>query len=198
MRQFSFFLSAIFIGFFSCKQTDIKYAKSYFDFDSLVNRQVRELAAGNARWKKVSSLNEKTDTAIVQLDTAKWKNELDIFRQLDAINRGIFKGYYKVSEQKDIHSNLTVRSYRFQKSQDDKLESPVPFVDFYFFNQFSDLRKIVSVYEESNLLFSSSRKLSMEFEEGQKKNLIGYQVNGFQKMILADSVLMNLNGSRSN
>jgi hypothetical protein len=180
----------------SCTQTEIRYKKSYFDFDSLVTQQVKSLA--KSKWRKISTLNKKADTVSIQPDSLQWSNELDAFRQLDAINKPVLKGNYTVEEKKDIHSNLTIRSFKLKITNREKLKSSVPFVDFYYFNQVSDLRRIVAVYEESNMLFSSRRQLSLEFEEGTQKKLIGYKISGFQKMMLTDSVLLNIKSERVN
>ena len=178
--------------FISCKQSTVKYDKPYFDFDSLVQNQVKVL--GKSKWKKFSQLNQKTDTVLLQPDSM--RAELDIFTQLDVINKPIFKGKYAVEEQKDVHSNLMVRRYRFQEKEKDKLKSAVPFVEFYYYKQFSDLRKIISAYSEKNLLFNSSRELTLEFEENPSKKITAYQVKGFQKMLLSDSVRIRISATR--
>src|SRR5438132_834959 len=95
----------------ACNQTEVKYKKSYFDFDSLINRQVMALA--KTKWKKMSVLNKKQDSVSIQPDSLQWSNELDVYRQLDAINKPVLKGNYSVEKKKDIHSNLTVRSFKF-------------------------------------------------------------------------------------
>jgi hypothetical protein len=198
MREavFVFLFSSVLL--FSCQQPDVKTAKSYYNFDSLITRQVVLLGKAGEKWKKISLLNGKSDSVSFQPDTTAWKNELDVFRQLDVINKGLYRGYYRIVEKKDTHSNLMVRSFQFRSDNPEKLESPVAYVDFYYFNRFEDLRKIKSAYKERNLLFSSGREFTMEFTEGQKKNLVGYEIRGFQKMILADSVLMDVKGAVAN
>ncbi len=180
----------------SCNQTEVKYKKSYFDFDSLITRQVKALAKSN--WKKISSLNKKMDTVSIRPDSLQWSNELDVFRQLDAINKPVLKGYYSIVHRKDVHSNLSVKSFEFNLDNEEKITSPVPIVDFYYFNQISDLRKIVAVYQEKNVLFTSQRQLSLEFEEGSSKNIVNYKISGFQKMMLTDSVLLKIRSVRMN
>lgn len=187
------FVVAVFI-FSSCQQSEVKYDKPYFDFDSLVSEQVKSMA--KSKWKKIFRLNQKSDTVVIQPDSM--RAELDIFTQLDVINKPIFKNRYSVEEKKDVHSNLLVRSYRFREDEMDKLKSPVPLVEFYFYNQFSDLRKIVSVINEKNLLLNSSRQLSLEFEEGNQKKIVAYEIKGFQKMLLADSVILSIRSVQSN
>lgn len=191
MRIFCW-LVLIAVLFFSCDQSAVKYDKPYFDFDSLIQNQVKIL--GKSSWKKFSRLNQKIDTVLIQPDSM--RAELDIFTQLDVINKPIFKSKYAVEEKKDVHSNLMVRRYTFQEDNEDKLKSAVPYVEFYYYNRFSDLRKIVSNYNETNLLFNSSRKLTLEFGENQPKKIIAYQIVGFQKMLLSDSVLINIGAAR--
>ncbi len=192
MRGLVFIVAALI--FSSCQKSDVKYDKQYFDFDSLISKQVKALT--HSKWRKVSRLNQKSDTAVIQPDSM--RAELDIFRQLDVINKPIFKEKYLIEEKKDVHSNLMVRSYRFREEDKGKLKSSVPFVDFYYYNQFSDLRKIVSVINERNLLFNSSRQLSLEFEEGNPKKVVAYEIKAFQKMLLADSVILSIRTVQAN
>jgi hypothetical protein len=179
---------AVALLFISCEQSALKYEKPYFDFDSLIRNQVKVL--GKSRWKKISQLNQKGDTVLVQPDSM--RNELDIFTQLDVINKPVMKGKYLIEEKKDMHSNLRIRRYTFLEDNKEKVKSHVPYVEFYYYKQFADLRKIVSVFQEQNLLFNSTRKLTLELEEAQPKKITSYQIKGFQKMMLADTVRIDI------
>ncbi len=76
-----------------------------------------------------------------------------------------------------------VRRYRATQ------EIPVLELQFYYFNQFKNLKKIEAIYRQQNLLYASTRHLSMEFEEVEGKPvLIAYRIEGAQKMFLGDSV----------
>ncbi|HEV8511953.1 MAG TPA: hypothetical protein VGQ59_01675 [Cyclobacteriaceae bacterium] len=173
----------------SCNQKNLKYDKPYFDFDSLVNHQVHQIASAKARVIKKTFLNVKNDSTILSPDTTQWKRELDAFQQLDVINKPLFKGGYQANNKEDDHSNLIVRSFST------KMKSPVPEVKFFYQGGFKKLKRIESVFNESNVLYSTSRKLTLEFEEQQGMAMISkYRVQGFQKMILSDSVKFSIEG----
>src|SRR6478736_4311680 len=185
-----FFLSVAFVVLlFSCNRQNLVYDKPYFDFDSLVSNQVHQIASSKAKVIKKTFLNGKRDSAILLPDTTHWKHELDAFQQLDVINKPLFKGNYQTTNQEDDHSNLFVRSFTT------KMKSPVPEVKFFYQDGFKKLKKIESVFNESNVLYSTSRKLTLEFEEQQGMAVITkYKVQGFQKMILSDSVAFSIEG----
>ena len=173
----------------ACNRENLKYDKPYFDFDSLVHTQVHQTVLGKANLIKTTFLNGKKDSTTLEPDTAQWKHELDAFQQLDIINKPLFKGQYQSKDQEDEHSNLLVRVYAT------KMKSPVPEVKFFYQDGYRKLRKIESVFNESNVLYSTSRKLTLEFEERQGTTMIsGYRVQGFQKMILSDSVKFWIEG----
>jgi len=174
---------------FSCSRQNLTYDKPYFDFDSLVNNQVHQIASAKASIIKKTFLNGKKDSTILLPDTAQWRHELDAFQQLDVINKPLFKGNYQSSNQEDDHSNLFVRSFTT------KMKSPVPEVKFFYQDGYMKLKRIESVFNESNALYSTSRKLTLEFEDQQGIAMISkYRVQGFQKMILSDSVKFSIEG----
>ena len=173
---------------FSCNRQNLKYDKPYFDFDSLVNNQVQQIVLTKTNLIKKTFLNGKHDSTILLPDTVQWKHELDAFQQLDVINKPLFKGNYQAKDQEDDHSNLLVRSYST------KMKSPVPEVRFFYQDGYK-LKRIESVFNESNVLYSTSRKLTLEFEEQQGTAMISkYRLQGFQKMILSDSVAFSIEG----
>ena len=174
----------------SCSHENLKYDKPYFDFDSLVQGQVQKIGLAKANLIKKTFLNGEKDSTTVVPDTTQWKHELDAFQQLDIINKPLFKGMYHSKDQEDDHSNLLVRSYST------KMKSPVPEVKFFYLEGYKKLKRIESVFNESNVLYSTSRKLTLEFEEKEGEPIISrYRVQGFQKMILSDSVKFLIEGT---
>ncbi len=175
--------------FVSCNRENLKYDKPYFDFDSLVHTQVHQIASAKASLIKKTFLNGKNDSTVIAPDTSQWKHELDAFQQLDVINKPLYKGNYQAQEREDDHSNLMVRAYTA------KIKSPVPEVKF-FYQEGKKLKRIESVFKESNVLYSTSRKLTLEFKEHQGATMISsYRVQGFQKMILSDSTKFSIEGT---
>ena len=183
-------LAAIVAAFLhSCNRENLKYDKPYFDFDSLVHVQILKLEETKPGVRKKTSLTKKSDSVTFTPDTAQWKHELDAFQQLDVINKPLYKGNYERIDFADDHSNLLVRLYRA------KIKSPVPEVKFFFQDNFKKLKRIEAVFMEGNVLYATSRKMTLEFDEQHGMQMISrYQVQGFQKMIFSDRVLFSIEG----
>jgi hypothetical protein len=175
----------------SCNKTNLKYDKPYFDFDSLINTQVALLVKESASLSKTVLLDGKRDLSTIKPDSAIIAHELDVFRQLDLINKPLYRNAYEISDgEKDSRSNLMVRTYK------SKNPSPVPFVSFYYQNDFLHIKKIESYYVENNSLYSTKRKLQLEFDDTTGTLLLSrYELTGTQKMILSDSVKFLIEGS---
>jgi hypothetical protein len=177
---------------FSCQQANKKYDKPYLDFDSLVNVQIRYFASRKDSIHKIASIDGKQDESTFLVDSSKMAHEWDVFRQLDVINKPIYKGHYLVTEEKDTKSNLTVRSYTAD------IKSAVPMVRFYFQNDFSNLKRIESRYVEQNALYYTDRDLILSLNgEPGRAFVYDYSIRGLQKMIFSDSVLFSIRGSIS-
>lgn len=184
-------LLAIAAALFSCNQTNQLYDKPYFDFDSLVNKQITSLVSAKASLTKSVLLNGKQDQSTVTADSSVIAHELDVFRQLDFINKPLYRNGYEIQDgEKDTQSNLNIRKYVA------KSPSPVPFVTFYYQDEFRNLKKIESVYQENNTLYSTKRQLRLEFDNLTGTVLISrYSLFGNQKMILNDSVKFSIEGT---
>ena len=169
----------------SC-QRNSQQADSYFD--SLVVAQVVQLSKVKASLVKKATLDGKEDQSTFTPDSTTWENELDIFRQLSVFERPAYRQAYRIEDgMKDGMSNLIIRRYQAT------LRIPVPELRFYYFNQFRNLKKIEATYRQQNLLYATTRHLSMEFEEVQGKVvLIAYRIEGAQKMFLGDSVKFSI------
>lgn len=177
----------------ACNRANQKYDKVYFDFDSLINVQVAELLKAQSTISKTSVINAKEDDSSFVPDSLKLANELDVFRQLDLINKPLYRNAYEIKDgEKDTKSNLLIRSYTA------KTPSPVPFVKFYYQSSPREVKKIESVFHEENTLYNTRRNLLLEFDDSSGSLLLtGYQLSGTQKMILNDTVNFSVNVSFS-
>lgn len=180
----------------SCRPSDLKeYDKPYFDFDSLVNSQIKFVSSKKAAISKISQLDNKQDTSRFALDSARLAHEWDVFQQLDVINKPMYRGHYEITEGQDTKSNLRVRSYVAKVKSYNTIKFPIPFVRFYFHENFKKLIRIESKYIEQNALYFTSRNLVLEFDEHSGIPLIQhYLIKGSQKMILSDSVKFSIKG----
>jgi hypothetical protein len=167
----------------SCQEQKVN-GKRYFDLDSLISAQIVYLSKSKASLKKEATISEKSSSSTTILDSTAWSNELDVFRQLDVINRPTYRDAYEVKDGvKDSKSNLLIRSYEARTN------SAVPYLRLLYQDNPSRLKKLEALYQETNSLYSSQRKLEMYFDDTKgKPYLTGFFIEGDQKMILSDSV----------
>lgn len=157
-------------------------SKTFFNFDSLVNTEIQTLKNRFELSKFVEIDGKQEQTRFVP-DSLQWAQELEIFRQLDAVNKASFRDAYVTSEMRDTNSNLTIREI---KAQD---EAPVSLVRFYYLRTPNDIRKIEATWFEENALYTNTRRMTMELESTSSgKVLHRYRVEGIQKMVMDDSV----------
>ena len=181
---FYFATTALLVG---CGSETVQ-EKNYLNIDSLITTQVGNLVNANARIAKNASLNEASSKSEFTTDSIGWATELDIFRQLDVINKPTNKDSYLIIDgEKDVHSNLTIRLYQA------KGELPVQALKLYYYQNLQNLKKLEAVYKEKNTLYSTERSLTMGFDEVAGKTVLtNYSVDGIQKMIFSDTVHFNI------
>jgi hypothetical protein len=182
-----FSLLAIFI--FSCSHDENSVHK-FYDIDSLVSKQISQLAQLKPTVVKEARINKSEEVSTITIgDTLLWKKELDVFRQLD-LNKGINVDNYKIDEGiADNASNLTITEYT------SKNDLPVVYLKIYYQDKVEDIRRIQGLFHEDNSLYTSKRYFSMELTKvGTETVIVSYSISGGQKMILGDSVKYSIKG----
>lgn len=181
-----------------CNQSNRIYKKPYFDFDSPISQQTQLLVQANIMLHKKTQVNKIFSDSTFTIDSLKLARELEVFRQIDVINKPLFRDSYSVYDgEKDNHSNLLVRTYRFIP-KDSTVQSPVPFIKIYYQDTPLIPKKIESVYQEKNSLYATKRILLLAFDDETGKNLIStYELKGTQKMILSDTTWFSVHGTFS-
>ncbi len=172
----------------TCSQEQ-KSTQKYFDFTGLIEDQVSQLSQRCRVLDKTAAMgDEKSDSTFLP-SLSGWATELEIFRDLELINKPTFKGEYVITDPlDDTKSNLKIREYA-------ATTAPVPSIKFYYQDQFERLRKIEAAVTERNLLYSTRRILVMEFdEEDGKPLLIRYSMTGLQKMVFSDTLRFSVIG----
>lgn len=157
-----------------------KELQAYYDLDSLVDAQVRELHQGQHRLvKQVAMDSEREEKAIVP-DSAGWAREFIIVRDFN-LNKPFYVGAYEV-----VHNGDTTQ-YTLKKGED----APVKQMSIIMGAE-GLLAGISGTYQESNAVFDHTRHLQLSFMAGL---LDEYSISGFQKMILRDSVNYRIIGT---
>jgi hypothetical protein len=188
-RCLLFFIAVVLLA--GCNKQNQTYDKRYFDFDSLINVQVTMLSKTKPTLTKIVMLDGKKDQSSQVADSALLAQELDVFRQLDLINKPLYSNTYEILDgERDTRSNLRIRRYKA------KTPSPIAFVTFYYHTDFKQIKKIESVYQETNSLYATSRQLEFNFDDSTGVMLLSsYKLKGSQKMILSDSVQFSIEAS---
>jgi hypothetical protein len=178
---------AIFLFLFSSCEKE-KPRTQYFAIDSLVNAQIDYFKNVPATLTKISRLDGRVDSTVLTItDSASWSRELDVFRNLNDINKPIHKGDFTV--QQDYQSNLNVKAFIGKKKQG------VEYLKLYYQTPFSRLRKIDAAFREESMLYKSAKILSMEFKDvNHKLILTSYTIRGGQKMLMGDTVIFSIVG----
>jgi hypothetical protein len=181
------------VWLFSCTRSDTRHVV-YYPVDSLIQAQINYLADPQhpAFLHKFATLGTHQDTVLYQpRDSAAWASELGPLLRLGVINKPIHQGKYAVEDNlPDPGSNLRIRAY---KAQDAGL--PIEYLKIYYRDSLKHIRRIEGAYREVNALYTSTQVFTMELQEVHNKIMLtSYSIRGGQKMILADSMLLDVDG----
>ena len=170
---------------------DGKKTKALYPVDSLLQAQANYLSARKAHLKKIVVLGGKEEEiSLAPKDIIAWRNELEIFTALDVINKPINRSYYSIEDLSDSRSNLKVKAFTTTE------DLPVRFIKIYYYQSPNKLRRLEAQFKESNSLYTSSRDLTMDFQQfGDTIVLTSYNIVGGQKMLLDDTVQYRITGS---
>ncbi|MEJ1236737.1 hypothetical protein WBG78_01330 [Chryseolinea sp. T2] len=167
-----------------------KKGQGMFAVDSLLHAQANQLTRMHATLDKQVVLGGSTEEiSTVPNDTVTWLRELEIFTVMESINKPVNREQYKIEESKDKRSNLRIRSISTAA------DLPVPYVNLYYYEKPSKIRKIEAAYSETNGLYRTSRLLSMEFDNVNGLPVMtSYSISGGQKMFMDDTVRYDIKG----
>ena len=179
----------LFCGLISCGNIKPQEASVYFSLDSLLDLQSDHLVASKAKLTKITFSAKDSAFAELNPDSLGWSNEFQLIRELD-INKPSLSGRYKQIKKKDTNSNLDV--IRYESTEDDL---DVEYFELYYLKELKELKLIKASSFESNSIFKSSKNIELELDNiNDKLQITRYNVKGYQKMILQDSVKFRIEG----
>lgn len=149
----------------------------YFDVKGLLTQQVANLEQRHAAVTKHVRLRAETPET-VRVPTVKWADELQIFFQAD-INKAALRGAYAV-DSVALPGGMLRRTYTRQPGQPN-----APVARLTVVQQGAVPQEITATIEQDNALFSASKQLRMQLQNGQLRH---YEVLGTQKLVLFDTL----------
>ncbi len=164
-----------------------KPINTYYDVESLINKQIEKLRNKNPQLAKTISIDGETEKDTVNFDSLGWRNELEVFKLAD-INKPTLRDLYLATEKTE--DGMKVWSYTAEKQS-----LGIEFLKVYFGGD-STLTKLEARYNENNALYTSERYLEMDFDNiAGESNLTNYKVYGKQKMVMKDEVKFSIESS---
>lgn len=150
----------------------------FLDMDSLVEAQASALIGYGIR--KDIQVNDSLFKNKETQGAINWRNELEIFSELNQFNLPIHRGEYTISEKKDSKSNLIIRSWTA------KNELPLRSFKLYVLPFTNQVKRIEADIMASDFYYDSDRKLALEFSLLGAGNLLeSYHISGTQKYFWA-------------
>ena len=163
-----------------CSSKNTEKISKYFDLDGFLDGQIILLESSQPQLTKTMKFDDNSESVVLNgFDSAAWGKELKIFREHD-INKPVLVDAYSVS-QDSRKAGEKIESYRLlDSSQNGILGMEIEFYSLGHVAAWS------STFKEENLLYSNYREVS--FTTGDKGQLTSYEIAGYHKLILKDTV----------
>ncbi|GEM_PF-2711244 len=174
----------------ACAPKSRAMEKPVVDIDGLIDRQLALLTGRKPVLNKVAGIHDRASDTTYVPDKEAWRSELEIYRSLGMLNQRIYEGTYKTEGPLDDPlSNLLIRQYAND-------EAPLKLLRVYYLEKPDRIRQVEGEVEESTPLLTSSRRLTMWFEDDRGSLLLTrYQLTGYQKAALRDTVRFQIQGA---
>jgi hypothetical protein len=192
MKQFVIFYCVL-LALTACKNnTPALVANIQPNPDSLWKAQVAYLSTIKATLKKEVEINNTKEVVTLNpKDSLAWSKELEVLLAIKNIQQPSIAIQYKSVKSKDSASNLIVTTY----STEEKIKLKALRI---FSTPDGMLKKIEGDFKEINSLISTERTIALYFSYVYNKTVLtSYSVNGYQQLVLSDTVFFNLKANIS-
>lgn len=179
--------------FVACQPSTVEQAdQPFYDVREMIDRQITILDSLNPLLHKIAFLESDVDSTTFRPDSVGWSKELEIFLELD-INRPVLRDKFKLTESYDPSIDMKISTY----SMIDQEETGVQYLNIYRHND--KLVRVEGEYQDNSLLYSAYRLLNINFESISNESVIvNYSIDGWQKIILKDTIYYHVKGSIMN
>lgn len=167
----------------------VSVVQKRFDFETFLDEQASKLSQRGGVLEKTAHMgSESSDTTFLPTNEG-WKRELELYGQMEILNKPAYQSAYTVRDSlKDTKSNLKIREYTSELA-------PMTHLRFFYQDEFKRIRRIEAEITERNILYTTQRHLTLYFEDEEHEPLLSkYEMDGFEKMILSDTVKFSIMG----
>jgi len=161
--------------------------KVYYPIDSVLMAQQKLLKEVNPQLKKTARVDQNQDTVTLRLDSAGWAQEMQIFSDI-TINKPALRDSYLT----DTVKTDTGRWIKYSAKEKQKENVEIEFLHL-FFDSKDLLREVELFYKETSSLYNAKREMQLQFSDNQR--ISGYRVNGYQKIVLKDTIQYQINAT---
>lgn len=167
-----------------------------YPMDSLLESQIKFLAARKATLVKSGVIDGKPDSTTYTPADSAWRTELEMFEMMKMMNKPAIRQRLLVDDGLfDPSSNLTVKAFSEIPAKTGEKPLPLKYVRVFYLESPLKPLRIEALTEEENTMYSNTRLVQLNFSPiGNDMILTGYTVEGKQKMMLSDSVVFKLQG----
>lgn len=172
----------------ACRQEAIQSEKN-LDFRGMIDRQVDQLSRQQRHLTKSAGMDQNLSDSTYLPTRIAWARELEIFSELELINKPAYRNAYALQDSiDDPNSNLFIRQYVSPGA-------PVPLIRLFYRDSVHHLKRLEAVMQETNLLYSTERMLTLEFDQEYKQSVLSrFSIHGFEKMAGGDTIRFNIRG----
>lgn len=190
-KFFSVFSLLLFFFITSCQQGKVVNQlqdEPYFDLKGLMNQQIAILDSLNPSVEIKAEIRDRAETITTHKDSSAWRAALKLFSDAD-INQPVLQGSYIVKDSFDNQKGLKLKFYEAKKSAN----TNIPYLGVYYQDSIANVKRIETIFQENNMLYSTQRKMSVTFDnfDGELR-IMQYKATGKQKMLFKDSVFYDM------
>ena len=177
-------------GLLSCAPGTRKNDNQVIDIDSLIDLQLVQFDRLKPTLHKQGGVNETVSDTTFSPSSYGWKSELEIFRSLGVLNQPVYSGAFLTEGPlDDPRSNLMILQYSLK-------EAPLKWLKVYYQDEPGRIRQVEGQVEDLTPLNASSRRLTLWFDDvSGLTTLSRYEINGYQKVALRDTVKFMIKGT---
>lgn len=171
----------VFITLLACRPGEIPNDDSvyYYDIRGLLKQQLVMLDTINPTVLKKAVFDGKEEFESFKLDSAGWVSEFELFMTID-LNKPMLYGIYRIDTLTKEDGKFVIQ-YQAREKYPQGLES----LKIVYKEQPDMPDYIQAVYQESNPMYRTERKLSLFFKYPYgAPRLASYEILGTQKMIM--------------